>query len=90
MGFNSGLKGLISSSIELSVFTIVPKYEYLNEFTCSDCSSPVFMYVEWIVFLGIRSYEVQLRHISTQFILLQPTCYVMHQQFNLLPTEFYI
>ena len=40
---------LISSSIELSVFTIVPKY--LNEFTCSNCTSPVFMQVGWIVFL---------------------------------------
>ena len=35
--------------IELSVFTIVPRY--LNEITCSNCSSPVSMYVGWVVFL---------------------------------------
>jgi hypothetical protein len=39
--FPAAILSLISSSIELSVFTIVPKY--LNEFTCSNCFSAVFM-----------------------------------------------
>jgi len=38
--FPAAILSLISSSIQLSVFTIV--LNYLNEFTCSNCS-PVFM-----------------------------------------------
>ena len=38
--FPAAMLSLISSSMDFSVFTIDSKY--LNEFTFSNCSSPVF------------------------------------------------
>ena len=39
--FPAVILSLISSSIELSVFTVVPKY--LNEFACSNSSSCIYV-----------------------------------------------
>ena len=44
--------------MELSVFTIDPKY--VNEFTCSNCSSPVFKHVGWNIFLEQCRYFILL------------------------------
>ena len=73
--FLAAILSLISSSIQLSVFTIVP--EYFNEFTCSDFSSPVFMWVGWIVFLVQFRYLVLLLFTITPAmgLLLNPITY---------------